>query len=187
VNSALATSRTALKIGGAQARPGGAPPPTAHSLRHTYICLCLLEGADIHQIAKNCRTSVEMIKKYYAAHIKTNLDAAAINIMRPKKRSRRRRPPHTLTTTTTTMRISDGCISSPSALPCCAGQRRDTMFPPRRVPEGIEPSHSSVACTGRPASKAVPDGISPEPKPFTELRPAHATQRNTPPTRIQFP
>jgi hypothetical protein len=34
--------------------------------------------------AKNCRTSVEMIGKYFAAHIKTNLDAAAINIMRPR-------------------------------------------------------------------------------------------------------
>ena len=59
-------------------------PRTAYSLRHTYICLRLMEGADIYQIAKNCRTSVEMIEKYYAAHIKTNLDAAAINIMRPK-------------------------------------------------------------------------------------------------------
>jgi len=63
-------------------------PRTAYSLRHTYICLRLMEGADIYQIAKNCRTSVEMIEKYYAAHIKTNLDAAAINIMRarPKKK-----------------------------------------------------------------------------------------------------
>jgi hypothetical protein len=43
-----------------------------------------LEGADIYQIAKNCRTSVEMIEKYYAAHIKTNLDAAAINVMKPR-------------------------------------------------------------------------------------------------------
>jgi hypothetical protein len=43
-----------------------------------------MEGADICQIAKNWRTSVEMIEKYYAAHIKTNLDAAAINVMRPK-------------------------------------------------------------------------------------------------------
>jgi integrase len=42
-------------------------PRTAYSLRHTYICLRLLEGADIYQIAKNCRTSVEMIEKYYAA------------------------------------------------------------------------------------------------------------------------
>jgi integrase len=59
-------------------------PRTAYSLRHTYICLRLLEGADIYQIAKNCRTSVEMIEKYYAAHIKTNLDASAINVMKPK-------------------------------------------------------------------------------------------------------
>lgn len=58
---------------------------TAYSLRHTYICLRLMEGADIYQIAKNCRTSVEMIEKYYASHIKTRLDAAAINIMRKKK------------------------------------------------------------------------------------------------------
>ncbi len=43
-----------------------------------------MEGADIYQIAKNGRTSVEMSEKYYAAHIKTKLDAAAINIMRPK-------------------------------------------------------------------------------------------------------
>jgi integrase len=63
-------------------------PRTAYSLRHTYICLRLMEGADIYQIAKNCRTSVEMIEKYYAAHIKTSLDAAAINVMRPKKNKR---------------------------------------------------------------------------------------------------
>src|SRR5260370_9185482 len=58
---------------------------TAYSLRHTYICMRLMEGADIYQIAKNCRTSVEMIEKFYAAHIKNTLDAAAINVMRPKR------------------------------------------------------------------------------------------------------
>src|SRR4029077_18636940 len=42
-------------------------PRTAYSLRHSYICLRLMEGADIYQIAKNCRTSVEMIEKYYAS------------------------------------------------------------------------------------------------------------------------
>jgi integrase len=62
-------------------------PRTAYSLRHTYICLRLMEGADIYQIAKNCRTSVEMIEKYYAAHIKTNLDASAINVMKPKPKN----------------------------------------------------------------------------------------------------
>jgi integrase len=59
---------------------------TAYSLRHTYICLRLMEGADIYQIAKNCRTSVEMIEKYYASHIKSSLDAAAINVRRPKNK-----------------------------------------------------------------------------------------------------
>ena len=57
---------------------------TAYSLRHTYICMRLMEGADIYQIAKNCRTSVEMIEKFYAAHIKNTLDAAAINVRRPR-------------------------------------------------------------------------------------------------------
>jgi integrase len=59
-------------------------PRTAYSLRHTYICMRLMEGADIYQIAKNCRTSVEMIERFYAAHIKNTLDARAINVRRPK-------------------------------------------------------------------------------------------------------
>jgi integrase len=63
---------------------------TAYSLRHTYICLRLMEGADIYQIAKNCRTSVEMIEKYYASHLKNSLDAAAINIRHPKKKKNER-------------------------------------------------------------------------------------------------
>lgn len=67
---------------------------TAYSLRHTYICLRLMEGADIYQIAKNCRTSVEMIERHYAVHIKNTLDAAAINVRRPRPlRPRRGRIP----------------------------------------------------------------------------------------------
>lgn len=63
---------------------------TAYSLRHTYICLRLMEGADIYQIAKNCRTSVEMIEKFYAAHLKNTLDAAAINVRRPRPAATRK-------------------------------------------------------------------------------------------------
>jgi len=62
---------------------------TAYSLRHTYICMRLMEGADIYQIAKNCRTSVEMIENYYASHIKNTLDAAAINVRKPKPMSKK--------------------------------------------------------------------------------------------------
>ena len=61
-------------------------PHTFYSLRHYYICQRLMEGADIYALAKNCRTSVEMIQKHYAAHIANTLDAAAINTKRPRRR-----------------------------------------------------------------------------------------------------
>jgi len=57
---------------------------TAYSLRHTYICFRLLNGANIYQIAKNCRTSVGIIEKHYAAHLRTQLDTTTINTMRPQ-------------------------------------------------------------------------------------------------------
>ena len=57
-------------------------PRTAYSLRHTYISMRLMEGANIYQIAKNCRTSVGMIEKYYGMHVKNSLNAAAINVVR---------------------------------------------------------------------------------------------------------
>lgn len=61
---------------------------TAYSLRHSYICFRLMDGADVYQVAKNCRTSVEMIEKHYASHIKNSLDAAAINVRKPKRKVR---------------------------------------------------------------------------------------------------
>ena len=61
-------------------------PHTFYSLRHYYICQRLMEGADVYQLAKNCRTSVEMIQKHYAVHIANMLDAAAINVKRPRRR-----------------------------------------------------------------------------------------------------
>lgn len=75
---------------------------TAYSLRHTYISMRLMEGADIYQIANNCRTSVQMIEQFYAAHIKDRLDTAAINVQRPKAvrdaAKRQARPQKTLST-----------------------------------------------------------------------------------------
>jgi hypothetical protein len=53
---------------------------TFYSLRHTYISMRLMEGADIYQVSKNCRTSIEMIEKFYAAHIKNMIDASALNV-----------------------------------------------------------------------------------------------------------
>ena len=60
-------------------------PRTAYSLRHSYICFRLLEGADIYQVAKNCPTSVEMIEKHYAAHLKDMIDTSLVNVRKPKR------------------------------------------------------------------------------------------------------
>jgi integrase len=76
-------------------------PRTAYSLRHTYICLRLMEGADIYQIAKNCRTSVEMIEKYYAAHIKTRSTPLQLTLCGPRKTRKARKPSRTLKLTAT--------------------------------------------------------------------------------------
>ncbi|WP_367386470.1 hypothetical protein [Lentilitoribacter sp. EG35] len=57
---------------------------TAYSLRHSYICFRLLEGADIYQVAKNCRTSVEMIERHYAAHLKDMIDTSLVNVRRER-------------------------------------------------------------------------------------------------------
>jgi hypothetical protein len=57
-------------------------PRTAYRLRHTNISMRLMEGANIYQIAKNCRTSAGMIEKHYGVHIKNSLNTAAINVVR---------------------------------------------------------------------------------------------------------
>jgi hypothetical protein len=49
-----------------------------------------MEGADIYQTARNCRTSVEMIEKYFAAYIKTSLGSVAINVIGKTRNARKR-------------------------------------------------------------------------------------------------
>lgn len=71
---------------------------TFYSLRHTYICLRLMEGADVYQVAKNCRTSVQMIEEFYASHIKNTVDASVVNVRRsrssrPRRAARAGAPP----------------------------------------------------------------------------------------------
>lgn len=65
---------------------------TFYSLRHTYVCFRLMEGADVYQIAKNCRTSVKMIEDFYASHIKNMVDASVVNVRRPKVAARPKKP-----------------------------------------------------------------------------------------------
>jgi hypothetical protein len=46
-----------------------------------------MEGADIYQIAKNCRTSVEMIEKFYASHIRTAIRTEGVNRLAPRRQT----------------------------------------------------------------------------------------------------
>ncbi|MDO7837081.1 site-specific integrase [Sphingobium sp. HBC34] len=59
-------------------------PRTAYSLRHTYISMRLMDGANIVQVANNCRTSVQMIHEHYAAHIRELVDPSGLNTRRSK-------------------------------------------------------------------------------------------------------
>lgn len=59
---------------------------TAYSLRHTYISLRLMSGANVVMVANNCGTSIQMIEEHYASHIKERLDTAAINTKRPTRK-----------------------------------------------------------------------------------------------------
>jgi integrase len=72
-----------IKLGMKADRDGR--PRTFYSLRHTYICLRLLDGANAYELAKNCRTSVEMIQDHYAVHLKNYIDASLVNVRKKKK------------------------------------------------------------------------------------------------------
>jgi integrase len=66
---------------------------TAYSLRHTYICFRLLEGADIRTVANNCRTSVEMIEEHYAAHIRHMISTKLLNTRKSSSARKGRKQP----------------------------------------------------------------------------------------------
>ena len=52
---------------------------TLYSLRHTAIMRQLLHGDwSIHMIARNCRTSVEMIERFYGSHLQAEMNVAGM-------------------------------------------------------------------------------------------------------------
>lgn len=66
-------------------------PRTAYSLRHTYICIRLMQGAEPYEVAKNCRTSMEMIEKHYAVHIKNRINTLSLNVVKAKPNQKKRK------------------------------------------------------------------------------------------------
>jgi integrase len=75
-------------------RDHGGKMRTAHSLRHTYIRFRLLERLDIYQIAKNCRTSVEMIEKFYVNTLDAGVTTSKREISGERPESAKRRKPN---------------------------------------------------------------------------------------------
>lgn len=66
---------------------------TAYSLRHTYICFRLLDGADVRTVANNCRTSIEMIEEHYASHIRHLISPKMLNTRNGQATRRKRNQP----------------------------------------------------------------------------------------------
>ncbi len=56
----------------------------ADSLQYSYICFRLLEGVSLHEVAENCRTTVETIEKHYAVHLPDLADALLIDLRSEK-------------------------------------------------------------------------------------------------------
>jgi hypothetical protein len=60
---------------------------TLYSLRHTAIMFCLTLGdrIDVVTLAKNARTSVDMIERFYAKHLQAEMNIDRIQSMRPSR------------------------------------------------------------------------------------------------------
>jgi integrase len=67
----------------------GAVPRTLYSLRHTAIMFRLTKGEnlDLLTLAKNCRTSVEMLEKFYASHLTPEMNVQKLQRFRRRRKS----------------------------------------------------------------------------------------------------
>ena len=71
--------RAAMMKSGLNVSPSG-DPRSLYSLRHTAIMERLIHGdqIDVLTLARNCRTSVEMIDRFYAKHLTAEMNVAKI-------------------------------------------------------------------------------------------------------------
>ena len=59
-------------------------PRTLYSLRHSAISFRLLDGVDVLTIANNSKTSVEMIQRFYANHLRNEENVGKIQLQNQK-------------------------------------------------------------------------------------------------------
>ena len=74
-----------VKAAGLKKSPNG-EERTIYSLRHTAIMFRLTKGEniDLLTLARNARTSVEMIERFYARHLNAEMNVEKIQSMRNK-------------------------------------------------------------------------------------------------------
>jgi integrase len=74
-----------VKAAGLKKSPNG-EERTIYSLRHTAIMFRLTKGEniDLLTLARNARTSVEMIERFYARHLNAEMNIEKIHSMRNK-------------------------------------------------------------------------------------------------------
>lgn len=60
-------------------------PRTLYSLRHTAIMFSLMDGSelDLFTLALNCRTSVDMIQRFYGKHLQAEMNIAKLHKRKP--------------------------------------------------------------------------------------------------------
>lgn len=67
-------------------KAGEGAPRTLYSLRHTAIMFRLLNGGDIDllTLARNCRTSVDMLERFYAKHLQAEMRVEQLHSMKKR-------------------------------------------------------------------------------------------------------
>ncbi len=75
-----------LKIAELKYTPSG-QPRTLYSLRHTAIMFRLIKGDKIDSLtlAKNARTSVEMLERFYAKHLTAEMNVDKLHSIKKRK------------------------------------------------------------------------------------------------------
>ena len=73
--------------------PSGTPR-TLYSLRHTAIMMRLINGSDVDllTLARNARTSVDMIERFYARHLDAEMNVEKLHSMKANEGVRRKKP-----------------------------------------------------------------------------------------------
>jgi hypothetical protein len=140
-----------VKAAGLKKSPSG-EERTIYSLRHTAIMFRLTKGEhiDLLTLARNARTSVEMIERFYARHLNAEMNIEKIQSMREKPKQAEKTPSDALPQDPDQSRNSNkSAKSEKSSGKGKPGSRTGSQK------EASEKTHSNTTKSSFPASKRV--------------------------------